>query len=181
MGAENLESTEIRSPEVQSVAVAISNSLCRWRKKLKKLAFRLHIQDDTKKGTFEKPNKNWRNPRKKFIGRNWTTTTCLLRDSNPNYQFWKLCPVDGVLLHVCILSLPLSISKFPVLLCHSVCVACSAESDGVAFCRACNTHRVTQKNGKFEIRSGSERMHTWRRTPSTGRNFQTLIIWITVS
>jgi len=26
-----------------------------------------------------------------------------------------------------------------------------------------------------------ERMHMWRRTPSTGRNFQTLIIWITVS
>ena len=33
----------------------------------------------------------------------------------------------------------------------------------------------------FEMRSGSERMHTWRRTPSTGRNFQTLIILITVS
>ena len=31
------------------------------------------------------------------------------------------------------------------------------------------------------MRSGSERMHTWRRTPSTGRNFQTLIMWITVS
>ena len=31
------------------------------------------------------------------------------------------------------------------------------------------------------MRSGSERMHTWRKTPSTGRNFQTLIIWITVS
>ena len=30
------------------------------------------------------------------------------------------------------------------------------------------------------MRSGSERMHTWRRTPSTGPNFQTLIIWITV-
>ena len=28
------------------------------------------------------------------------------------------------------------------------------------------------------MRSGSERMHTWRRTPSTGCNFQTLIIWI---
>ena len=28
-------------------------------------------------------------------------------------------------------------------------VACSAECDGVAFCRACNTHRVTQKNGNF--------------------------------
>ena len=31
------------------------------------------------------------------------------------------------------------------------------------------------------MRSGSERMHMWRRTPSTGRSFQTLIIWITVS
>ena len=31
------------------------------------------------------------------------------------------------------------------------------------------------------MRRGSERMHTWRRTPSTGRNFQTLIIWITVA
>ena len=30
------------------------------------------------------------------------------------------------------------------------------------------------------MRSGSERMHTWRKTPSTGRNFQTMIIWITV-
>ena len=39
----------------------------------------------------------------------------------------------------------------------------------------------TKKTGTFEMRSGSERMHTWRRTPSTGRNFQTLIIWITVS
>ena len=31
------------------------------------------------------------------------------------------------------------------------------------------------------MRSGSERVHTWRKTPSTGRNFQTLIIWIPVS
>jgi len=32
-----------------------------------------------KTGTFEKPNKNWRNPRKKkFVDRNRTTTTCLL-------------------------------------------------------------------------------------------------------
>jgi len=28
-------------------------------------------------------------------------------------------------------------------------VACSAECDRVTFCRACNTHRVTQKNGNF--------------------------------
>ena len=129
-----------------------------------------NIQGDTKKtGTFEKPNKNWRNPREKFINRNWTITTCPLRDSNPNYQCLKITFVDGVvLLHVCIPSLPLRISKVPVLLCHPVCVACSA-------------HRVTQKTGTFEMRSDSERMHTWRRTPSTGRNFQTLIIWITVS
>ena len=38
-----------------------------------------------------------------------------------------------------------------------------------------------KRTGAFEIRSGGERMHTWMRTPSTGRNFQTLIIWITVS
>ena len=38
-----------------------------------------------------------------------------------------------------------------------------------------------KRTGTFELRSGSERMHTWRRTPSTGRNIQTLIIWITVS
>ena len=38
-----------------------------------------------------------------------------------------------------------------------------------------------KRTGNFEMRSGSERMHTWRRTPSTGRNFHTLIIWITVS
>ena len=38
-----------------------------------------------------------------------------------------------------------------------------------------------KRTGTFEMRSGSERMHTWRRTPSTGNNFQTLIIWITVS
>ena len=42
-------------------------------------------------GTFEKPNKNWRIPRKKnFIDRNWAITTCLLRDSNPNYQCLKI-------------------------------------------------------------------------------------------
>ena len=31
----------------------------------------------------------------------------------------------------------------------------------------------TKKTGTFEMRSDSERMLTWRRTPSTGRNFQT--------
>jgi len=31
-----------------------------------------------------------------------------------------------------------------------------------------------KRTGTFEMRSGSESLHTWRRTPSTGRNFQTL-------
>ena len=43
-----------------------------------------------KRGTFEKPNKNWRNPTKNFIDRNWTITTCLLRESNPDYQCLKI-------------------------------------------------------------------------------------------
>ena len=42
-----------------------------------------------KTGNFENPNKNWRN-KKKIIDRNWTITTCLLRDSNPNYHCCKI-------------------------------------------------------------------------------------------
>ena len=41
------------------------------------------IQGDTK------TNKNWRN-KKKIIDRNWTITTYLLRNSNPNYQRLKI-------------------------------------------------------------------------------------------
>jgi len=49
------------------------------------------IQGDTKKTeNFEKPNKNWRNPTKKIIGRNGTITSCLLKGSNPNYQCLKI-------------------------------------------------------------------------------------------
>jgi len=40
--------------------------------------FLLYTEWHKKTGTFEKPNKNWRNPRRKFIDRNWTITTCLL-------------------------------------------------------------------------------------------------------
>jgi hypothetical protein len=51
----------------------------------------LQVQSDTKKtGNFEKPNKNCINPKKKNIARNWTITTCLLRDSNPDYQCLKI-------------------------------------------------------------------------------------------
>ena len=80
-----------------------------------------------KTGTFEKPNKNWRNPRKKIIDKNWTITTCLLRDSNPNYQCLKITscrwrPSPGMHSFTATTHF-----KFSVLLCHSVCVACSAE------------------------------------------------------
>ena len=46
---------------------------------------------------------------------------------------------------------------------------------------ATESHSAEHATGTFEMRSGSERMHKWRKTLPTGRNFQTLIIWITVS
>jgi len=49
-----------------------------------------YVQVTQKKGTFEKSNKNWKKSNKKFIGTNWTNKTCLLRDSNPNYQCLKI-------------------------------------------------------------------------------------------
>ena len=107
--------------------------------------------------TFEKPNKNWKNPWKKFIDRNWTITTCLLRDCNPDYHCLKIT----------------SCRWRPPPRIQNATPSHSAEHA---------THTEWHKRtGTFEMRSGSERMHTWRRTTSTGRNFQTLIIWITVS
>jgi len=75
-----------------------------------------------KRELFKNPTKIEEIQGKKIIDRKWTIKTCLLRDSNPNINVWKLHPVDGVLLHVCILSLPLRISKVPVPLGHPVCV-----------------------------------------------------------
>ena len=44
-----------------------------------------------KNGNFWKPlQKLKKSKKKKFIDRNWTITTCLLRDSNPNYQCLKI-------------------------------------------------------------------------------------------
>ena len=82
---------------------------------------------------------------KKCIDRNWTITTCLLRDSNPNYQCLKIT----------------SCRRRPPPRMHSF---------------TATTHFKSSRS----FVSPCERMHTWRRTPSTGRNFQTLIIWITV-
>ena len=102
---------------------------------------RLHVQDDTKKRELLKnPTKIEEIQEKKFIDRNLTITTCLLIESNPTYQCLKITSCRWrhpprmrsftATTHL----------KFPILLCHPVCVACSAECDSVAFCRACNTH-----------------------------------------
>jgi len=49
------------------------------------------IQDDTKKRELLKnPIKIEEIQEKRIIDRNWTITTCLLRDSNPNYQCLKI-------------------------------------------------------------------------------------------
>ena len=77
---------------------------------------------------------------KRCIDRNWTITTCLLRDGNPNCQCLKITS--------CRWRPPPRMNAFTATtnfkssryLCHPVCVACSAECDSVAFCRACNTH-----------------------------------------
>ena len=86
-----------------------------------------------KTGTFEKPNKNWRNPKKKKLLIETEPLQLAFQETVIQIiSVWKLRPVDGVLLHVFILSLPLRISNFPFF-CVTLCVACSAECDRVTF------------------------------------------------
>jgi hypothetical protein len=66
--------------------------------------------------------------------------------------------------------------------CVTLCVLHALQNATESHSAVHATHtRWHKRTGTFEMRSGSERMHTWWRTPSTGRNFQALIIWITVS
>jgi Fe-S oxidoreductase len=66
-----------------------------------------------KTGTFEKPKRNCRN--KNNIDRNWTITTCLLRDSNPNYQSLKITSSRSLFRSAANCTwLPLRISIVPV-------------------------------------------------------------------
>ena len=75
------------------------------------------IQGDTKKQELLKnPTKIEEIQQKNFIDRNWTITTCLLRDSNPNYQCLKItscrwCPP----LRMHSFNLPL---RFPIARCN---------------------------------------------------------------
>jgi hypothetical protein len=128
----------------------------------------LHVQGDTKRERLKTPTKIEEIQEKKIIDRNWTITTFLLRDSNPHYQCLKLT----------------SCRRRPPPRMHSFIATTHFKSSRsfVSHSAEHATHTEWHKRtGTFDMRSGSERMHTWRRTPSTGRNFQTLIIWITVS
>ena len=123
-----------------------------------------------KTGNLKNPSKIGEIQEKKFIDRNWSITTCLLRDNNPNYQCLKITS--------CIWRPPPRMCSF------TATTHFRSSRSIVSPCDCCMQHTHTgwhKRTGTFEMRSGSERMHTWRRTPSTGRNFQTLIIWITVS
>jgi hypothetical protein len=82
---------------------------------------KLVVQGDTKKRELLKnPTKIVETP-KKIIDRNWTITTCLLRDSNPNYQSLKITSSRSLFRSAANCTcLPLRISKVPVFLCHPV-------------------------------------------------------------
>ena len=142
------------------------------------------VQGDTKKREILKtPTKIEEIQKKKIIGRNWTITTCLLRDSNPNYQCLKITS--------CRWRPPPRMRSFTAtthfkssrsFVSPCVCVLHALHNATLSHSAEHATHTGWHKRtGTFEMRCGSERMHTWRMTPSTGRNFQTLIIWITVS
>jgi hypothetical protein len=106
--------------------------------------YAIHVQTQIKKlccytdwhkkaGTFEKPNKNWKNQKKKkIIDRNWTITTCLLRESNPNYQCLKITSCRWHSSTYAFFHCHYAFQKFPFF-CVTLCVACSAECDRVAF------------------------------------------------
>ena len=134
-----------------------------------------------KTGNFEKPSKNWRN-KKKLLTEIWTIITCLLRDSNSNYQCLKITSCrwrPPPRMHYFTATTHFKSSRSFV---FSLCVLYALQNATESHSAEHTTHTGWHKRtGTFEMRSGSEIMHTWRRTPSTGRNFQTLTIWITLS
>ena len=95
----------------------------------------LDIQSDTKKRELLKnPTKIEEIQEKKIIDRNWNITTCLLRDSNPNYQCLKITSCrwrPPPRMHSFTVTTHFKSSRSFVSPC--VCVACSAECDSVAF------------------------------------------------
>jgi hypothetical protein len=84
------------STNVSRILVPVS---LHWKLVLKKKSIlkivltcsHLYIQGDTKKRELLKnPTKIEEIQQKNFIDRNWTITTCLLRDSNTNYKCLKI-------------------------------------------------------------------------------------------
>ena len=105
-------------------------------------------QSDTQKWELLKnPTKIEEIQEKKIIDRNWTITTCLLRECNPNYQCLKITSCRW---------------RHPPRM-HSFTATTHFKSSRsfVLPCVCCMLCRMRL----------CERMHTWRRTPSTGRNF----------
>ena len=69
--------------------------------------------------------------------------------------------------------------KFPFF-CVTLCVLHALQNATLSHSAEHAPHTGWHKRTRtFEMPSGSERMHTWRRTPYTGSSFQILIIWIT--
>ena len=88
--------------------------------------------------------------KKKFIDRNWTITTCLLIDSNPNYQCLKITSCrrrPPPRMHSFTATTHFKSSRSFVSP-HVCCMLCRMRQSRILQ-NACNTHRVTQKNGNF--------------------------------
>ena len=111
------------------LAIATNWNLFLFRK------YKLYTEWHKKTGTFEKPNKNWRNSRKKNYWQKLNHCNLHLRDSNPDYQCLKITSCrwrPPPRMHSFTATTHFKSSRSFVL---PVCVACSAECDRVAFCR----------------------------------------------
>ena len=86
---------------------------------------------------------------KKFIDRNWTITTCLLRDSHPNYQCLKITSCRWRRRPHTHSFTATTHFKSSHSFMSPVCAVCSAECDSVAFFRAYNTQASC--NGSISV------------------------------
>jgi hypothetical protein len=78
------------------------HKMLKWTRTVAVVSFRIYRVTQKKREPLKTPTKIEEIQEKKFIDRNWTFTTCLLRDSNPNYQCLKItscrwCPPPRIL------------------------------------------------------------------------------------
>ena len=94
--------------------IIVKTFLIQLKKRTSNLFF---LQGDTKKRELLKnPTKIEEIQEKKIIDRNWTITTCLLRESNPNYQCLKITSCRYAFFHC-----HYAFQKFPFF-CVTLCV-----------------------------------------------------------